>query len=531
MRTSSLILPFLLGMLIILTALPISVPHPTAGATITVDDDGGADHTSIQKAIDDANDGDVIRVYEGTYEQRISIDKPLTIIGNGTTNTTIDGGGAGNVVTIKTDGVTISGFKIISSGSEWTDAGIRVDANGARIFNVNCTDDENGIYIDEDCVNTKVWNSICTNNNRHGIYLEAESGKSNITGNQFTNNDQDGIHLSYSDENRITENNCSNNDRSGIYQQYSHKNHFVNNSCNDNELDGLQMFFCSDITVINSTFNNNRYGIYLRYDSDSAKDSSDNIIENNTYSGNDKEIKEEIDDIIGFFKACIVIIVIVVAIVAFTSYLMRSGSGKKVPGVTISPHAEEPQDEEEYGSKDEENEIEKSGDKGKKIDDGENDEVNVNDEGDTMDDGEKKEEGEIESSENEEPQDEEEREDERNKIVEGEREIPHGSDKVQVLEKSSAGSENGEVTEDRMSDIVEESETAAGEENDQGIQKWTDDTMDHSDDEDPHVDERAVSENDGSETSAPKPRPQLIIEDLDQPTDYDDESQGNSDEH
>ena len=66
------------------------------GETITVDDDGGADHTRIQDAIDNATGGDTIRVFNGTYYENVVVDKPVSLIGNDSVNTTIDGGGSGD---------------------------------------------------------------------------------------------------------------------------------------------------------------------------------------------------------------------------------------------------------------------------------------------------------------------------------------------------------------------------------------------------------------------------------------------------
>lgn len=51
---------------------------PTSlAATISVP----ADYTSIQAAIDAAQDGDVIEVQSGIYYENVNVDKPLTLRG------------------------------------------------------------------------------------------------------------------------------------------------------------------------------------------------------------------------------------------------------------------------------------------------------------------------------------------------------------------------------------------------------------------------------------------------------------------
>ncbi len=48
------------------------------------------DFHTIQDAIDEPNDGDIIKVLPGTYTEQITISKNLTIIGSGAKDTIIE---------------------------------------------------------------------------------------------------------------------------------------------------------------------------------------------------------------------------------------------------------------------------------------------------------------------------------------------------------------------------------------------------------------------------------------------------------
>ena len=66
----------MLGILFIASGI-LLVIDGVEGKTITVDDDGGADFTKIQDAINAGQVGDTIRVYNGTYYERIIVNKSL----------------------------------------------------------------------------------------------------------------------------------------------------------------------------------------------------------------------------------------------------------------------------------------------------------------------------------------------------------------------------------------------------------------------------------------------------------------------
>jgi parallel beta-helix repeat protein len=81
-------------------------------------------YPTIQSAINSANAGDVIYVKNGIYNERLSIDMPLKLVGESTQNTIISGGNIGNAVQVSGNDVAISGFTIENAGtSEWAGHG------------------------------------------------------------------------------------------------------------------------------------------------------------------------------------------------------------------------------------------------------------------------------------------------------------------------------------------------------------------------------------------------------------------------
>jgi len=79
----------------------------------------GQGFDTIQEAINAASAGQHIDVSAGTYEEHITIDKKLYLIGADRNTTIINGGGTGNIVTLSSgaDGSLITGFKIMNGGA------------------------------------------------------------------------------------------------------------------------------------------------------------------------------------------------------------------------------------------------------------------------------------------------------------------------------------------------------------------------------------------------------------------------------
>ena len=138
LKTSLLISIFLLGI----------ACTSASGKTIYVDDDGPADFSTIQAAIDDSNDGDTIIVACGTYYENIDTKgKNFVLISTDPANedvvnsTIIDGNNANSVVTFsgtENNNCVLSGFTI-TNGNALEGGGIYGNATQATIENNNIT--------------------------------------------------------------------------------------------------------------------------------------------------------------------------------------------------------------------------------------------------------------------------------------------------------------------------------------------------------------------------------------------------------
>ena len=232
---------------------------------------------TIQDAIDNAIDGDTIKVVEGTYNENVIVNKQLNIIATGlAANTIIKGADpAQPVFNIQKDGTTIQGFTIIGT----------TDSSGIQLNNVqNCNVNaniiqNNGIGIDlEGCTNCNI-NGDTIQNNGEGIYL-GKSTNCSINGNTLQNNSV-GIYLDNSSS-AISGNIISNNNY-GIFLGSSNDNNISNNTLTNN-YEGIYLSSSN-----NNTMNQNNITISssgIRLDDGSYKNiASDNIITNCVLDG------------------------------------------------------------------------------------------------------------------------------------------------------------------------------------------------------------------------------------------------------
>ena len=197
---------------------------------------GPGNYSKIQLAIDASSPGDTVYVYNGTYNEDVSIAKQLTLIGENANTTTIHGSGTADTVLVTSDGVSITGFTAENSGSSFGEAGIRL------FFVQNCT----------------VANSIVSNN-YYGISVWQSS--LNTIQNNIVSNDRKGIYVWQSSLNTIQNNNASSSWR-GIHVRQSSDNRIANNTVLHNTA-GIYLERADNNTITNNTITNNSYGINL----------------------------------------------------------------------------------------------------------------------------------------------------------------------------------------------------------------------------------------------------------------------------
>jgi len=292
---------------------------------------GEGNYTSIRDAINAANNGDIIFVFDDSspYYENIIIDKSISLIGENRSTTIIDGNKSGDVVCILSDNVVISGFTIRNSEEVYEKAGIIIkNANGVIIENNIVT--ENGdqgirIYSSDDCI---IRGNIISNNVYYGIWLYS-SRNDVIVNNRFYNdglvlregsiqyfiheienntvNDKplyyflneknlsipndagqviivnctdvrvenlsiDGasiaVEVAYSSGVKISNNDFSNNNLNGVRLYYSDDNKIISNKLNGNGWSGLSLWFSNNNMISKNVIDGNKYdGMELLFSS------------------------------------------------------------------------------------------------------------------------------------------------------------------------------------------------------------------------------------------------------------------------
>jgi nitrous oxidase accessory protein len=202
----------------------------------------------LQDAIDNAPAGSILKLPAGVYEGKITIDKPLTIIGK-EDGVIIDGLNDGTVITAKGSFITLKNLTIINSGdrNDKVDAAIKM-TQGKQCEISNCVIKNCLFGIDFQMVN----NSIVSNN-----YITSKDLDLGLRG--------DGLRIWYSNDNIIKKNSLIKSRDMVLW--YSNGNIIEDNYGEYNRY-SLHFMHAGKNIVKNNHYKYNSVGIFFMYSKD-----------------------------------------------------------------------------------------------------------------------------------------------------------------------------------------------------------------------------------------------------------------------
>jgi len=204
----------------------------------------GARPPSLQKLVDETEEGGVLVPPPGTYAGPVVVDKPMVIDGQG--KVTIDGGGKGTVILLDTDGATIKNLHLTNSGDSANDldSGVQVRGN-YNVIKDNVIDD---VLFGVDLQQS---NNNIVRRNRISSKLEFGLGQRG-----------DSVRLWYSFDNKITDNVVTNVRDMVVW--YSANNTIARNR-GSNSRYSLHFMYSRYNLVEDNYYVNNAVGIFLMY--------------------------------------------------------------------------------------------------------------------------------------------------------------------------------------------------------------------------------------------------------------------------
>jgi parallel beta-helix repeat protein len=202
----------------------------------------GIAYLTIQSAINapETLEGHTIFVKSGVYDEPVTINKTISLIGEKRDSTIIETESEYDAVTIIACNTTLSGFTITNKGAPALSKGIRLfNASYNIIQNNIITEKFIGIRLENGSSNNIIQNNVIKNN-RYGIFIN-RSHRNTLFNNSIINSYWNGIELAYCERNIIEANTISGNGAYGLeipmytasYNNIIFHNNFLNNSWNN----------------------------------------------------------------------------------------------------------------------------------------------------------------------------------------------------------------------------------------------------------------------------------------------------------
>ncbi len=249
--------------------------------------DGSADrpYQTIQEAIDISEDGDELYIFPGTYNETLTIDKKISIIGLERDNTIIDHDGENHryLVKITSDLVILENLTFSDKNNFNSQALVYVESDQVSIQSNNFTNSTTwGLYLSY-CDGTTVGNNIFydvkgsylmgsnnnvfSNNNftlcsNAGVFSISSSGEGIIYNNTFEKCKYGIYFQNPSSNNNISYNRINGSTISGIKFSGGTNNSITYNYINDSGVDGINLNAINS-NVIENKFRDNQISVNI----------------------------------------------------------------------------------------------------------------------------------------------------------------------------------------------------------------------------------------------------------------------------
>ncbi|CAN7587120.1 nitrous oxide reductase family maturation protein NosD [Rhizobium sp. LjRoot258] len=253
----------LFGMAVATTAIP------TYAASAERQLRSGSD-LSLQRVVDEAADGDLIRLAPGNYQGPLTVSKRIVL--EGQPGAIILGTGKGSVITISAPEAVVRGLEIKGSGVDLSalDSGVLVSqsATGAVVEDNTIVGNLNGIYLHGAAHSVAQRNRIV--GMTAGRMSEAGNGVSlwNAPGAKIIDNDisfgKDGISTNASKRN-LFKGNHFRNLRFAVHYMYTNDS-MITGNVSEGNLVGYAIMFSSRLTITNNVSDGDRdHGLLLNF--------------------------------------------------------------------------------------------------------------------------------------------------------------------------------------------------------------------------------------------------------------------------